>query len=72
MNCPYCQQEMRSGYLQNSVQPVQWIPAGGKPSIWMGEPAKDGVQLGDGTYFKGYTAKAHYCAKCGIVIVPVK
>ena len=72
MKCPYCQQEMRAGFLQNSVQPVQWIPKGSKPSFWKGQPAKDGVQLGGGEYFKGYTAEAHYCAACGVMIAKTK
>ena len=73
MKCPYCQQKMRPGYLQNSTQPVQWIPEGSKPSMWKGQPAKYGVPFGGGNcIWKGYTAEAHYCAACGVVIAKVK
>ena len=73
MKCPYCRQEMRLGYLQNSTQPVQWIPKGGKPSMWKGQPAQCGVPFGGGNcIWKGYTAEAHYCATCGVVIAKTK
>ena len=73
MKCPYCQREMRAGFLQNSVQPVQWIPAGRKPSMWRGQPAKGGVRMGSGNcIWSGYTAEAHYCPCCGVVIAKTK
>ena len=73
MKCPYCDRLMRSGYLQNHGQPVQWIPEGSKPSVWRGGIAKTGVPLSDESgWFKGYTAEAHFCDFCKIVIAPVK
>ena len=73
MKCPYCQQEMRSGFLHNGTQPVQWIPEGGKPSNWKWRAAKGGIQLSKGNgFWNGYTAEAHYCPSCGIVITKTK
>lgn len=75
MKCPYCQEEMQSGYIHNSNQPVQWIPEGKKPSGFSFTVSDDGVTLSN--EFKpfkanGYRAKAYYCNKCHLVIAPTK
>lgn len=73
MQCPCCDRAMRSGYLQNHGQPVQWIPDGAKPSIWRGGIAREGVPLSaESSWFKGCTVEAHYCGFCKLVIAPVK
>ena len=71
MKCPYCQKEMRSGYIPNGGQPVQWIPDGERPSMLAFSTAEKGIPLLGG--FKplkanGYMAQAHYCADCKIGI----
>ena len=73
MRCPYCQEEMRPGYIPNGEQPVQWIPNGERPSHISFSVAETGVALIN--QFKplqanGYRAEAHYCPKCGIAIAP--
>ena len=73
MRCPYCQEEMQSGYIPNGEQPVQWIPNGEKPSRISFSIAEKGIVLIN--QFKplqanGYKAEAYYCAKCKIVIAP--
>ncbi len=69
MKCPYCNHEMRSGYIRNSTQPIDWIPDGEKPSVWKGAHAPEGVPLqGEGSYWKGYRATVCYCAHCKVVV----
>ncbi|WP_087065108.1 PF20097 family protein [Intestinibacillus massiliensis] len=75
MKCPYCQEEMLLGYIPNGGQPVQWIPEGGKPSLFSFSVAEKGIPLMN--RFKplkvnGYQAQAHYCPKCKVVIAPTK
>lgn len=75
MKCPYCQNEMRLGYLHNGGQPVQWIPDGAKPSVRSFSVAEQGIPLIN--QFKplsanGYQARAHYCPTCGVVLAPTK
>ncbi len=75
MKCPYCQKEMRKGYIPNWAQPVQWIPEGDKPSIFSFSAAQRAILLIN--QFRplkayGYKAKAYYCSKCKIIIAPTK
>ena len=72
MKCPHCEREMKKGYLHNHSQPVQWIPEGGKPSIWKAVAAEGGVVFGEDSFWKGYRADAFYCPACKILIAPVK
>lgn len=75
MKCPYCQEEMRLGYIPNWAQPVQWIPEGERPSMLSFSTAKMGIPLVN--QFRpltayGYRAEAHYCPGCRLVIAPAK
>jgi len=69
MKCPYCEQEMRCGYIHNQTQPVQWIPKGVKSSVWRGGLAKGAAQLGEDSFWFDSTAQAFYCTACKIVII---
>ena len=75
MKCPYCQEEMRLGYIPNGEQPVQWIPNGERPSVLSFSIAEQGVPLIN--QFKplkanGYKAEAYYCSNCKVIIAPTK
>lgn len=75
MKCPYCQKEMRPGYIPNGRQPVQWIPDGERPSAFSFSVAEQGVPLVN--QFKpirgnGYKAEAHYCPRCKVIVAPAK
>ncbi len=73
MKCPSCQKEMHNGYVFERDQPIQWIPAESKPSIWKTGVAEGSVVLGGGGFWTGgYKAEAFYCKNCKIVILPVK
>ena len=75
MNCPCCNREMKSGYIHNGNQPVQWIPDGSKPSAFSFGTTDEGVTLNNQFQpFKvnGYRAEAYYCESCKIVVAPVK
>lgn len=70
MKCPYCQREMKSGFVPNYDIPVQWIPQGRKGPSIRGQVGKDGIRVGDGGYWRGYKAEAYYCGVCRIIIIP--
>ena len=72
MKCPYCERQMRKGYLIDREAPVQWIPEGQKPPLFKGSLAEGAVQLGGGSYWKNYQAESYYCPSCNMVIAPVK
>lgn len=71
MKCPYCEREMRKGYFHDGDQPIQWIPEGQKPSIWKTGVAEGAVSLGQGSYWRTWSATAFYCRSCKIIIAPV-
>lgn len=75
MKCPYCGTEMLAGYIPNGNQPVQWIPAGERPSLLSFSVAEHGVTLmNQYKPFKanGYKAEAYYCSDCKLIIAPTK
>ena len=72
MKCPYCEKEMRKGYLIDREAPIQWIPENEKPPLFKGTLAYGAVQLGGGSYWKNYRAEAHFCQSCKTVIIPAK
>ena len=72
MKCPYCEREMKKGYLLDREAPIQWIPEGGKPSLFKGTLADGAIQLGGGSYWKNYRADADYCTNCKCVILSAK
>ena len=72
MKCPYCKTEMRSGYVHNPGQPVQWIPDGQRPSPWRNGFARNAVQLGEASFWRESKATTFYCPSCDIVIIPAK
>lgn len=69
--CPYCNLEMKNGYLYNYTNPNQWIPIDRKPPILRGSVTKGGVRTGNGNWFYGFDAKSFYCEKCKIILTPV-
>ena len=71
MKCPYCTKEMKSGFIPNGQQPVQWIPDGGKPSFFSFATSEKGVVLKSKFSIlkaNGYMAKAYYCEDCDMVV----
>ncbi len=75
MKCPYCNNEMKSGYIPNGQQPVQWLPEGKKPSMLSFQTNDEGVELlNKFKFFKanGYAADAYFCPNCKLVIAKTK
>ncbi len=69
MRCPFCQDEMKSGYMHNGRQPLEWVPADKKPTAFADRYSPDGVPLiNDRRFWSGYRAEAFYCPACHIVI----
>ena len=72
MKCPYCNQEMHTGYIPNSSQPVQWLPEGEKASIWRGGVSPNAVRLSARRpMFGDHQAISHLCVACRVIITPV-
>ena len=65
MKCPYCGEEMQTGYLQ-SARPVLWSPQK-KKMMFLASEMED-VRITEGLW-NGCFAVADYCELCEKVIV---
>ena len=63
MKCPFCGDEMRSGYLQ-STKPIYWSEE--KPSVII----YSDVKISKG-FWAGCHAPADYCSRCKKIITSV-
>lgn len=69
MNCPYCQAEMKLGYLHNGRQPIEWVPKDHKATGWADQLSGHGIPFQNNkSFWSGYRAPAFYCPTCRIVI----
>ncbi|MFQ9892339.1 MAG: PF20097 family protein [Emergencia sp.] len=69
MKCPFCQEEMESGYVQSSHQ-IMW----GKDkndTFFMPDKNKDEFYISKGIW-KGSFTKAEYCNKCKRIIISLE
>ena len=69
MKCPYCGEEMQSGFVPTDMIPAQWIPDGKKQSLFKLNYAKDSIKIVYENTAFGIHAKADYCKTCGIVLL---
>ena len=67
MKCPYCNEEMKSGYLQ-TANDLYWTE---KPKkVFMFASLKDDFLIGE-TTFTGRVVEAQHCPNCKKVIIDV-
>lgn len=69
MKCPYCGEEMQSGFIPTDLTPAQWIPDGKNQSLLKMKYAKDCIKIISENTFLGIHAKADYCKSCGIILL---
>ena len=69
MKCPYCGNEMQSGYLQSS-RPLVWGPSVLEDSI-LPETENGGFYVTKGL-FKHNCVTSYFCAECGLLLTPLK
>ena len=67
MNCPYCGNEMKSGFL-GSGQIILWTPNKKK---WILLPNKDRIPVAMSSLCNMAYAESHFCPACDIIITPV-
>jgi len=66
MKCPYCGNEMKSGFL-GSGQPILWTREKGEGIVG---PGREGFRVSTG-FWNGCHAEACFCPNCDIIITPV-
>ncbi len=66
MNCPYCNEEMKIGYIQ-SARPIFWGEE--KHKLFFSPRGNEEFTISES--FWDCTAEAFYCAQCGKVVIEV-
>jgi hypothetical protein len=68
MNCPYCDEIMKKGYINGDRYALKWVE-GEHPSFW--SFFKKGIKL---TRFleNGNSLESYYCEGCNKIIIEVK
>ena len=65
MNCPYCNEEMEKGYVENSGIELQWSKKLHRTRLGM-LMSEDTVDIAD----ELYAATAYICKKCEMIVIP--
>ena len=71
MICPYCNNKMNRGFIKNREQKLSWIPDGEKAPLTSWSISKNGIALGNYSFFSGGETVAFYCAECKKIILDV-
>ena len=71
MNCPYCNNEMKKGYIGSRREVLSWTPENERKdfNIWAVSP--HGVKLGKYSVFSGSKVISYCCESCNKVIIDV-
>ena len=69
MKCPYCNLEMKKGYIESS-HPLAWTPRKLKLFTFNAFYAEDSCVLADIGGITAACAIAYNCEKCKTVIIP--
>ena len=67
MNCPFCNEEMRNGYIYGDRYPLKWLPE--KKNLVLGLWAMGGDTLGEGGFVDRPRVKANKCNACNKLII---
>ena len=66
--CPYCFQEMETGYIYNGKEDIVWTPENSNPSWFINFPHKDQVMLSR-SLFGMNKFKVYRCPTCKVQII---
>lgn len=67
MKCPYCNQELRDGYIPASS--IEWIPQYDEPHIRYKQDKSNGFRIGSHSFGNMKKQPACYCGKCNVIII---
>lgn len=67
--CPYCQQEMEKGYIQNCWGDLRWTPQDRKRGVLMNHMQKGEIPLILNRCFKKGNIEVNRCPNCHIEII---
>lgn len=67
MKCPYCDKELREGYISSST--IEWIPNQGVPRMKYRDDKATGFRLGKHSLFGSDKHSAYFCDACNKLII---
>lgn len=67
MDCPYCQTQMRPGYIPQDRYALRWVPDDSTSVLSLIGRGKDSVKLSD--TLESFGLPAHLCQNCGKLII---
>lgn len=70
MQCPYCNKELKKGYIQ-SARPIFWGEEKHKMSFKPEGDAEFNLSRGTG-FFTGCVGEAYCCQKCKRIVIEFK
>ena len=70
--CPYCKEELETGYIPTGTTPPQWLPKEKKASMLRGGISKDAISLNGKNTLRGYQIEACRCRRCGMIFLNMK
>ena len=68
MNCPYCNNEMRKGYIPSTSGLARWYAEGEKPSLSI---KNSGVRFSNNSALEKQTIESYYCEFCKKIIIDI-
>ena len=69
MKCPYCNKEMRRGYIRTINQKLLWTP---EEEGFLNSGSVNSLPLGKFSRMDGAKVTAYYCKECEKIIVDTK
>lgn len=67
--CPFCSEEMKTGYIYNGKDDIVWTPEDSIPSGFINFPHKDQVTLSRSLRIFTNKFKVYRCPSCRIQII---
>lgn len=69
MQCPYCQKEMKEGFIYSGKSDICWTPKDSQKSMIINHPHENQIMLAKLHYLKGCQIKVFRCLHCQIEII---
>ena len=72
MECPYCSEELKKGFIKTYGENIAWTPDGEVHPRIRWERSKNSVEIAHFNVLNGACSEAYYCPKCRCVIIKIK
>lgn len=68
--CPYCNQEMKEGFVENTAAPLAWTPKGkNRPFLKVHRIGDYETGMGKFVFPYGWRVDAFKCERCNVILI---